>query len=159
MSENDQRRSVMPPSEAEVAQRLLAAAKPERDAAREAALLERIMAAAERTPRLVVVGAGQPVAAATETATPAAVDHAPAVVRNVVASSRMPLRRAGGRRDLWAATSVLAASLLIGFLAGQMSLPNAAVRSLAEASGVSFSSATQDAAQVLAAVEDEDEDL
>lgn len=157
MSENDQRRSVMPSSEAEVAQRLLAAAKPERDAAREAALLERIMAAAERTPRLVVVGAGQPVAAAT--ATPAAVDHAPAVVRNVVASSRMPLRRAGGRRDLWAATSVLAASLLIGFLAGQMSLPNAAVRSLAEASGVSFSSATQDAAQVLAAVEDEDEDL
>ena len=65
-----------------------------------------------------------------------------------------PLAR---RRDLWTAASVLAASLVIGFVAGQTSLPNDAVHRVADASGVSLS-ASNDIAAVLTAAELGDDD-
>jgi hypothetical protein len=133
MSELEHKRRSGPATDAEIAGRLLAAAKPRVDAAREAALLDRIMATTERTPRLAVVTANTPITAA-------------------------PPRRAGPRRDMWAAAGALAASLVIGFIAGQMSLPRDAVYKMAEATGVSLSSATQDVAQGLAAAETGDDD-
>jgi hypothetical protein len=143
MSELEHKRRAGPASDAEIAGRLLSVAKPRADAAREAALLERIMTAAEHTPRLAVV-----------TAVSRQEPHAE-IVSAVVSLTQ---RRAGPRRDLWAAAGALAASLVIGFIAGQMSLPHAAVLSVAEASGVSLSSATQDVATVLATAEHGDDD-
>ncbi len=148
MSELEHKRRAGPATDAEVAGRLLAVAKPQGDAAREADLLERIMASAERTPRLASVApASEAPKPRTEAVPAAATRVAPAFARRVAP-----------RRDVWAAAGALAASLVIGLVAGQMSLPNAAVHRLAEVSGVSLTSATHDVATVLAAAEFGDDD-
>ena len=144
MSELEHKRRAGPASDAEIAGRLLAAAKPQGDAPREAALLERIVAAAERMPRLAAVAPA-----------PSTLGARPAADTKVAA---LPGRRTAPRRDLWAAAGALAASLVIGFVAGQMALPNAAVHRLAEVSGVSLTSATHDVATVLASAEHGDDD-
>jgi hypothetical protein len=141
MTELDTKRLLGPLSDADVAGHLLAAAKPQADIALEAALLERIMAAAERTPRLAAV--------ATLPKQQLPMERALAVAS---------ARRGASSRDLWKAASVLAASLVIGFVAGQSSLPHAAVHRVAEASGLSLASATHDVASVLAGAEHGDDD-
>ncbi len=145
MNELEHKRRTGLTSEAEVAGMLLGVAKPQPDTVRDTALLDRIMAVAERTPRLVAVSAEPKVLTLAPT-TP---------VANPIILARL---RPVPRRDLWAAASVLAASLLIGFVAGQTSLPSATVFSVAEASGVSVLSATQDVATLLAGAELGDDD-
>ncbi len=125
--------------DAEITGRLLALAKPPVDAAQEAALLERIVSAAARTPRLAVVTRPSPSTAATRP-----IARAPTTAR------------VAARRDVWAAVGVLAASLIIGFVTGQTALPQATVFRVAEASGVTLVS--QDVAGLLATAEQEDDD-
>jgi hypothetical protein len=157
-------------TDAEIAGRLLAVAKPKTDLTRDAALLDRILAAAERTPRLAPVSKVQH---AMHPDVP--VDSRPAASvqpdRQTAArpeTTRPETTRPGVmlpvparwtvRRDVWAAVSTLAASLVIGFVAGQTSLPHAAVHTMAEASGVSLTSAPIDIARMLASAELGDDD-
>lgn len=144
----------------EVAARLLALAKPVADPAREALLLDRIVTTAARTPRLA------PRLARTEalphdatplvtgaTAQPAAaprVMSAGDVVPFVTPRSRAPIVRA----DVWKIASVLAASLVIGFMAGlSPSVSDRAVNTLEEATGLTFASLPQELAATLATAE------
>jgi hypothetical protein len=122
---------------------LLRAARPAVDQAREAALLERIMAAAEKTPRLAVV---------VSEAAPSSVMTAKAVL----ARPALPHHRA--RRDLWGAGGLLAASLVVGVMLGQSSLSHQTATRIEQATGLTLASASQEVARLLASVEfDEDE--
>lgn len=122
---------------------LLQQVRPVPDAAREAALLDRIMAAADKSPRLVVVASTPaPAAVATLPARPAV---APAVSRTRV------------RSDIWAAGGLLAASLVIGVFLGQSTYTETTVRRIEQATGVMLASVSQDFAQSISAAEDEDE--
>lgn len=152
MDELEKKRRLGPATDEEVIGRLLKAAKPKQDAAREAALLDRIVAAAERTPRAVAT-APQPAVSAVPP--PKAQLHAVTPRRPSRTSSPSLLTN----KESWSAAGLLAASLLIGFLAGQTTLTQTAMQRVAEASGVSLTAASQDVATVLAAAEHEDEDL
>lgn len=145
MDELEKKRRPGPATDEEVAGLLLKAAKPKQDAAREAALLDRIVAQAERTPRVV---------AAAPDVRPVAASIATLPARNV-ATRRPPLL---SRNETWGAAGLLAASLLIGFFAGQTTLTQTTMQRVADASGVSLTPATQDIARVLAAAESEDDD-
>jgi hypothetical protein len=123
---------------------LLRQARPAADAAREAALLDRIMAATEKGPRLVVAAHSAPVA----TAAVASPDLVPAAA---------PALGRRARRDIWAAGSLLAASLVVGVFLGQSTYTETTVRRIEQATGVMLASVSQDLALSLASAEDEDE--
>jgi hypothetical protein len=122
---------------------LLRQARPATDAAREAALLDRIMAATEKGPRLVVTAA-----APFATAAVAPPDLVPAAA---------PALGRRARRDIWAAGSLLAASLVVGVFLGQSTYTETTVRRIEQATGVMLASVSQDLALSLASAEDEDE--
>jgi hypothetical protein len=114
---------------------LLRQAKPQRDEGREAALLARIMATAEKTPRLVV-------------ATPAVV--APAAARSLA------LRRPD--RDIWRAAGIMAAALVVGVFLGQSSFGEQTARRIEQSTGFMLASAGNEAAYSLAALEADDDE-
>ena len=149
MDELEKKRCPGPATDEDIAGLLLKVAKPVRDTAREAALLDRIVAAAERMPRAVAAPDLRPVAAQDIASRAAKTPPRFAALR------RAPLLT---RNESWGAVSLLAASLVIGFLAGQTTLTQTTMQQLADASGVSLTPATQDIARVLAAAEHEDDD-
>ena len=145
MDDLEKKRRLGPVTDEEVAGRLLHVAKPARDHAREAALLDRIVVQAERTPRVVVTAVERPSIAAVTS-------H---LAQQAIAPRRPPLL---SRNETWGAAGLLAASLLVGFFAGQTTLTQTTMQRVAEASGVSLTSASQDIARVLASAEHEDDD-
>jgi hypothetical protein len=94
----------------------------------EAALLDRIVASAERVPRLVVVSETLP-----PSRTPASTVLTPQRSRAVLA------RRAG-------LSGLLAASLLLGVLLGQTSVSEVAVASIEDVTGLALTTASLDLA-------------
>lgn len=134
---------------------LMKAARPTADAAREAALLERILAAAEKTPR-VVAGTNEAPRVVTDSAA------IPAVSRNTqpdvvdLATARAAARRP--RRDVWAAGGLLAASLVAGLMLGQLPYASETMTRIEQATGLSIASPTYEIARAIASIElDEDE--
>lgn len=128
--------------EAEALDRLLAMAAPKKAAADDALLADRIVAAAERTPRVVTGKPHAPVAAPKR----AVSESAPG---NVITFQR---RTAFGRvfgSDLRRGFAVLAASLVLGLSIGQSGLMDRAVVGLEEITGVAIAPVTQDIAGVL----------
>lgn len=128
--------------EAEALDRLLAMAAPKTAAASDTRLVDRIVAAAERTPRVVT---GKPNAFPAEPKL-AAADSAPA---NVVKLER---RTAVGRvfaSDLRRGFAVLAASLVLGLSIGQSGLLDRAVVGLEELTGVAIAPVSQDITRAL----------
>jgi hypothetical protein len=120
--------------EAAAIDRLLQLAKPAPDSTR-----ERIMAAAERTPRIAVVTSAPPLAPAVPT---------------MPQTARMTQRLLGparSHRDRWGAAGILAASLLVGVVAGQTSYSQQTVRRFEQATGLTLASASHDLALTLAA--------
>jgi hypothetical protein len=145
MDDQEIKRSLAPTDDNAVIDQILRRAKPQPDLGREAALLDRIMRTAERTPR-VVPTRGQ--------------THAPrphSAVSPTVAKSTAP-QRPRANRDLWGSMGILAASLVIGIVAGQSSLSDRAVNGFEEATGFTLASASQDAAHTFALAETGDED-
>lgn len=128
--------------EAEALDRLLAMAAPKKTVASDALLIDRIVAAAEKTPR-VVVGKSQ-----TATNVPQAV--ASSVERsNVVTFER---RTAFGRvfgSDLRRGFAVLAASLVLGLSIGQSGLMDRAVVGIEEITGVAIAPVSQEISRAL----------
>jgi hypothetical protein len=125
--------------------RLLAKTRPAHDAAREAALLDRIVAAAERTPRVI---------AATPAPSPARL-HAQPPTPPPRSQPRPTLR---SNRDWWGGAGILAASLLIGVIAGQTAYSEQSVRGFEAATGMTLASATTDLADTLASAEPAEDD-
>jgi hypothetical protein len=133
--------------------RMLLAARPARDAARDAALLERILAAAERAPRIAAVTRAplQPQFAHAVTQAPVAVDahiHAPGRTHRALRANR----------DWWGSAGIMAASLMIGIIAGQTTFSEQTVRGLEQVTGITLASATLDLASTLAAAEQGEDD-
>lgn len=152
--------------------RLLKAARPPRDAAREAALLDRIMASAGKAPRVVartarpdavtalrvvpVAPAAAPDAAAlnAETAAPLARPVAQPPERQ---PARSTVQRS--RRETWAASSLLAASLIVGLIAGQLSYTSETLTRLEQVTGLTLASASDEIDRTFATFDGEDDDL
>jgi hypothetical protein len=131
---------------------LLKAARPVSDAAREAALLDRIMAAAEKTPRLVSgPTAVAPVAPATAKA--AVVATTDVLRREPAAPVRLAVRP---RRDFMMASGLLAASLVAGLLIGQMPYAAQTVTRIEQVTGFTLASASDEVARASSEL-DEDE--
>lgn len=128
--------------EAEALDHLLAMAAPKKSASNDALLIDRIVAAAEKTPR-VVVGKSQ-------TATNVPQPVASNVERsNVVTFER---RTAFGRvfgSDLRRGFAVLAASLVLGLSIGQSGLMDRAVVGIEEITGVAIAPVSQEISRAL----------
>jgi hypothetical protein len=121
--------------------------KPHSDPQREADLLDRIMAAADKTPRIVAV------------ATPSVAPVGPAAVRSGDAQRTvLPLRQRRTGNDLWRAAGLLAASLVVGVFLGQSPFGAHTARRIEQATGFVLASASQAAALSLASAELEDDD-
>lgn len=133
----------------------LAAARPAADAAREAALLDRIMATAERTPR--VIARAPAVAAGTVAAVNAPVP--PTTPASLVVSLAEARAARRPNRDRWAAGGLLAASLVAGLLLGQMPYAEQTVTRIEQVTGFTLASASNEIARAIAAVELDEDDL
>ncbi len=129
--------------------RLLACAKPARDATRELVLLDRIVAAAERSPRLAAVMAGAAMASNT---------HPPVIARIEVKPSATQRKVQRSSRDWWGGAGIMAASLLVGIIAGQSTFSEQTVRGFEQATGIVLASASQDLAATLAFAEHGEDD-
>ena len=129
--------------EAAAFDQLIAHAKPARDAARELALLDRIVAAAERSPRLAVVMTA-----------PAP----PVIARSEVKISPTQSKAQRPSRDWWGGAGIMAASLLIGIIAGQTTYSEQTVRGFEQATGIMLASASHDLAATLAFAEHGEDD-
>jgi hypothetical protein len=120
---------------------LLARARPEVTPDRLAALTDRIVAAAERTPRLAAVTLSEPPALAVSVATKPA------------ATPARPMGDLTRRRDLRRSLAAIAASLVLGVSVGQSGLLDVAVAGFEDMTGLSLASAPVDMARALGAAE------
>jgi hypothetical protein len=130
---------------------LLKAARPVSGAAREAALLDRIMAAAEKTPRLVSRPAELPAAPAPATAVVLAATTV--LRREPPAPVRLAVRP---RRDFMMASGLLAASLVAGLVIGQLPYAAQTVTRIEQATGYTLASASDEIARASSEWDEDD---
>ena len=128
--------------EAAALDRLLATAAPKKASA-DKALIDRIVATAERTPRVVTQTAAQKIA---KTATPV---DTPRAQETIVPLRRpAPASRAWGS-DLRRGFAVLAASLVLGLSIGQLGIMDRALVGLEDITGVALAPVSQEIAGAL----------
>ena len=123
-------------AEAKALDQLLARARPAIDPARLDALTDRIVATAQRTPRM---------AASSTKRSPSVPPQKAVPVARLSAFTQ--------RRDVRRSLSAIAASLMLGLSIGQAGLLDAAVNGLEDLTGLAFASAQTDVASALSAAE------
>jgi hypothetical protein len=133
----DVKRPKIPPSDAEVTDRLLRIIRPTVDPAAEAARIDRIVAASARMPRLAAIEAAVPPRAASAHRLTAVL---PSPAQPAAVSPR-PSRFATHA----GAAGLMAASLLVGVLLGQTSGAGEAVRGFEAATGWSVAAVSLEA--------------